>query len=207
MPRKKVKRSSATKTTVKVKRQVPNLTESLEKSFREIPAKIAIQTQKDLIALKQQEAKLQSSLQKMQKQQKTISTKQSSLASKDKLSTAAKKQLKVSKKASDVLNKAITSILKQIDQNRLQGKSLSQKQAKYVAIKKQIIKLEKEWNQSAKPAKTAKPAKSVKPAKAIKATKVAGKVRKSRTAQVSNHEATAAEPMMMESTESIELNS
>ncbi len=196
MPRKKVKRSSATKTSVKVKRQVQSLTESLEKSFREIPAKIAVQTQKDIIALKQQEAKLQSSLQKMQKQQKTITTKQSSLASKDKLTTAAKKQLKVSKKASDVLNKAIANILKQIDQNRQQGKSLSEKQAKYVAIKKQIIKLEKEWTQSAKPVKTIKPAKA------------AVKVRKSRAAApVTTHEATASEPMMMESIESIELNS
>lgn len=199
MPRKKVKRSSATKTSVKVKRQVQNLTESLEKSFREIPAKIAEQTQKDLIALKQQEAKLQSSLQKMQKQQKTMSSKQSSLASKDKLTTAAKKQLKVSKKATDVLNKAIANVLKQIDQNRQQGKSLSQKQAKYVAIKKQIIKLEKEWNQSTK---------SAKPVKTTKTAKPAVKVRKSRTAiAATTHESTNAEPMMMESTESIELNS
>ncbi|HEX2548795.1 MAG TPA: hypothetical protein VHM20_03135 [Gammaproteobacteria bacterium] len=194
MPRKKVKRSSATKTTVKVKRQVPNLTESLEKSFREMPAKIAMQTQKDLIALKQQEAKLQSSLQKMQKQQKTINNKQSSLASKDKLSTAAKKQLKVSKKASDVLNKAIANILKQIDQNRQQGKTLSQKQAKYVAIKKQIIKLEKEWNQTS--------------AKTTKTTKPAPKARKSRASTpATTHDTAASEPMMLDSTESIELNS
>lgn len=199
MPRKKVKRSNATKTTVKAKRQVQNLTESMEKSFRDMPTKIAVQTRKDLIALKQQEAKLQSSLQKMQKQQKTISNKQSSLASKDKLTATAKKQLKVSKKASDVLNKAIANVLKQIEQNKQHGKSLSNKQAKYLAIKKQILQLEKEWNNQ--PAKTVKAAKPAKPA---------AKVRKVRVAKptVAREASISAEPMMMESTtESHELNS
>jgi superfamily II DNA helicase RecQ len=157
MPRKKLKRSSPTKKNVKVKRQLESLTESLEKSFRDIPEKIAVQAQKDIASQKLKEAKLQSSLQKMQKQQKALKSKQAQLAAKDKLTPAGKKQLKVSTKASALLNKSITDILKQIDLAKEDVKVLSNKQAKYTALKKEILKLEKEWDKApAKPKKARK---------------------------------------------------
>jgi len=143
MPRKKVKRSS--KTTVKAK-QFKRLTESMEKTFRDMPIKIADQTQKDLNQLRKQEAKIQSSLKKMQKQQAKINHKQTLLAAKDKPSAVAKKQLKISQKASDMLNKAIANVLKNLDQIQQQTKSLSDTQSKYLAIKKQLAQFDKEWN-------------------------------------------------------------
>src|SRR5205823_4854750 len=130
MPRKKLVKAKVAK---KVKRQTLNLSAIMEKDFKSFPKKIQEQLLKDLAGLKKQEPKLQSSLQKLQKQYTAAKNKHNVLA--DKLNVkptpAAKKQLAALTKTCDKFNKAISALTNQLNAIKDQGKLISLKKARF----------------------------------------------------------------------------
>jgi hypothetical protein len=166
MPRRKVVKTAKVK-KLAIKRQVKTaasgLADSLEKSFREIPAKIIAQTRKELSTIKQQEAKLKTEQKKAQAQKKITKTKHMALTAKakSKPSPTTKKQLVSAKQAFDKVSKTIAGIDANLAVVKKQVDTLSKKNAKFTALSKQISSFDKEWERKGK---TPKKSKSTKPA-------------------------------------------
>jgi hypothetical protein len=190
MPR-KVKKAKVKKSTIKTKRQRLGTTEPMEKALQDIPNQLQAEASKDLSILKKQEAKLQAALQKMQKQQKAIKSKHVVLSTKAKTNLTAplKKRLKAVNKAYDLINQGIADITKQIDHTKNQGDQVSQKQAKYLALSKQLIQFNKEWDKKSVKVKADKPiAKNSK--KPVKKARIS----------IPSEQTTLQEPMKIDST-------
>lgn len=154
MPRKKVTKSKVKK----LNRQPLSSAEIMEKDFRTISNKLPELFRKDVAALKKQEAKLQFSLQKIQKQQAAAKNKHVVLETKAKVKPAAttKKQLTAAKKTFEAIAQASMKLAAQLDQIKNRKNLLSQKQSKFTTLCKYIPTLDKEWD--GKNAKANKPA-------------------------------------------------
>ena len=129
------------------------LAEHIEKDFRHVPSKLVALYNKDLMALKHKEKKLQTELNKAKTQKKTLKDKNAKL-NQAKTSASTKKQLAAAKKTMSTLDAHLIQLTNQLDQTKQQTKAFTAKQAKYTFIGKQLLKLEKEFD--AKDKKTTK---------------------------------------------------
>ena len=171
MARKQVKKTSTKKSTVK---RTPNpaksLSQAMEKEFRDIPARLIAQCQKDASALNRQEKKIKSEVKKAEAQKKIAKNKQVILQAKMKKNNNAtnKKQFNANKQDQDKILKAISSLQQQLNTIKAQSKSLSSQQSKYAAIAKLVMQFDKQWEAKARQAnKTATKARK-KPSKNTK---------------------------------------
>ena len=146
---KKAKAKKATATVAKrpTKKVVNTLTETLEKNFRDTPAKLLTQCRKELSGLKQQEKKLQSELKKAQAQKKTTQKQSITLAAKHKSkpNATSKKQLAAQKQTIEKFIKTIAGLVTQLNTLKLAAKTLTQKLNKQTAIHKLLTAFEKQW--------------------------------------------------------------
>jgi len=137
-----------------VKRQVkaPKLSaiESLEKGFRDMPAKIAALHRKDFDTSKKQEKKLNSELKKAQAKNKIAKKKWDGLASKS--TGGSKKQMATAKKIYDNSNTHVSQLTAQLDQIKKAISAIAHKQAKFMSLGKQLVILEKEFEATLKKA-------------------------------------------------------
>lgn len=117
--------------------------ESMEKDFRNTPAKLILHCRKNLSQLKQHEKKLKAQLSKATASKKVAKTKHAALTTK--MTPAAKKQMIVAKKTCDSWDKATAQLTAEIDHIKAICKSLVQKQTKYTAISKQLAQFEKDF--------------------------------------------------------------
>src|SRR5690349_16570441 len=126
MPRKKfAKVSKKTKTSKPVaSTNVSAQLEKMEKEFRASPAKLAAECRKSVALLKKQEATLKNEFKKAQKNKNATKNKQ-----------------------------ALTSILAKIDQVKKLYQTLSNKQAKFTVLNKQLATFDKQWEKTKKAAK------------------------------------------------------
>lgn len=164
MARKKMKQTAKTKTKTKnTKRKVRFLAstviESLEKSFKAMPAQIATQCRKELAKLKPQEKKLMNDLKKAQAQNKFIKDKQASLAAKS--TATAKKQLAATKKSLATSNTVVSTLLEECEQVKKMSRSIAQKQEKFIALGKELAKIEKQLDMKMNKTVIKKPKKPV----------------------------------------------
>lgn len=134
MARKKVK--TATLTSV----------QALEKTFRDLPAKLILQCQKELATLKTQEQKITKALQKNLTLKKNTQKKLATLTakSKGKLTAVIKKQLLSFKKILTQLEKETSTFMTQLKQMKEQAATLVQKQKQFSSMTKLLATLEKE---------------------------------------------------------------
>lgn len=183
--KKKVRSVKAKKSVIKNKAKKTttalSLTDKMEKDFRETPAKIVALYQKDIAVSKQQETKLKNELQKAEVLKKALQSKIAALSSK-KLTSASKKQLNSTKKMQVQLTKAISDFSVKLEAIKKLVRTLTEKQALFSALGKQLAKLEKELMMKARQAEKAKAAK----AKKVKAKKTSAK--KSKAAPVMQQE-------------------
>lgn len=143
MTRKKAKIQVSKKT---IKQTTPfTLVQTMEKTFREAPAKLILQCQKDIVSLKKQEQKLAKTLKKNQDQKKTTSKKIAALNTKSKTSfiTDRKKQITTLQKFLTSLEKEITTFTAQLEQIKKHCETLTHKQKQFATINKLITTLEK----------------------------------------------------------------
>jgi hypothetical protein len=167
MSRKKVikkptaKKATTTNAKRPAKKAVSTGTDSVEKNFRDTPAKLIAQFGKELSGLKQQDKKLQSELKKAQAQKKTSQKQSVTLAAKHKAKPNAtiKKQLATQKVTIEKITKIIAGVTAQINVLKLATKALTQKQNKQTAIHKLLTAFEKQWEIKARQAAAPKPRK------------------------------------------------
>ncbi|MDR3477326.1 MAG: hypothetical protein P4M14_04775 [Gammaproteobacteria bacterium] len=169
MARKKAKKITNTKKTAvksQPKKAANHLANTLEKDFRDIPAKLIAQLRKEVATLAQQEKKLKVELKKADAQKKASKTKHAALTlkAKKKPSATSKKLMNLAKMTHDKTLKTIQDLTKQLDQIKAETKTVATKQAKFAAIATQLNQFEKQWALKAK-----------------KATKIAPKARKKTT--------------------------
>jgi DNA-binding FrmR family transcriptional regulator len=176
MPRKKVVKSAARKSQPSKQASKPvNTLQKLETEFSAAPAKLAEQIKKEIAALKQQEAKLNVTLNKIQGQAVKI---EKAIAATQKLSTAAgRKQLAAAKKALNDTKKdlALSNTALKANANAIIDAEI--KLARYTELAKLLKKFAKDFAAQAKKlkdkavaAEKAKAAAKAKPGK-TKATK------------------------------------
>lgn len=136
----------------RMKQAVLSLSEAMEKEFKDLPNKLAIQSQKDISKLKIQEAKLAAAIKKTEKQRKVTQHKLHAMTVKNnkKPTKAGKKHLKTLTTVSREINQMLTSLGKQLSQVQKQSSTLSFKQEKFNALSKEILKLEKQWEKNYK---------------------------------------------------------
>lgn len=141
-------------------KQLAKLGESMEKDFRSMPSKIAAQYRKDLANLKQQTKKLAADLKKAQAQQKTAKAKLVALASKS--NATAKKQTVTVNKNLKAHTAAVSNLSSKLEEVKKLSKIISQKQAKFIALGKELSKIEKQLEEQSKKAKAVKKVKATK---------------------------------------------
>ncbi len=146
MPQKKtVKRTKVKKPALK--RQIQNsalsLAATVEKEFRQIPAKLAKLYRQELQAQKNQEAKWKKELSQAEATRKAAQNKQAALLS-AKVTPSSKKQLAAAKKSNEQAAKTIKMLTSQWDRMTKQNDMLRAKQNKYTLLNKELAKLEKE---------------------------------------------------------------
>lgn len=146
MARKKVVKPAKAKKTVKrqTKMAVTNLIDKMEHGFKGMPAQLIAQCRKDLATQQQQEKKLAIELKKASALSKAIKEKCAFLA-KSKMTAPVKKQLTAAKQGQDKANQAIKAMTTNIDQLKQQINALLAKQAKFIALDKEISKFDKQW--------------------------------------------------------------
>jgi hypothetical protein len=162
MARKKAKKIATTKKTAvksQPKKAANHLANTLEKDFRDIPAKLVAQLRKDVATLAQQEKKLKVELKKADAQKKVSKNKHAVLAvkAKKKPSATSKKLMNVAKMAHDKTLKTIQDLTKQLEPIKAEMKATAAKQAKFTAIVTQLNQFEKQWALKAKKAVKAAP--------------------------------------------------
>lgn len=181
MPRKKMKIASKTKAKKSpAKRQVKqvksaglSLAESIEKDFRHVPARLAALYSKDLATLKIQETKLTASFKKIEAKQKAADAKCAALAKKT--TPAAKKQLVKAKKALSAISVTVAKATAELLKVKMATKAMMQKKVKFIALGKELNKIEKELDLKAKEALKVKPKAKAKPKAKVKARKASAK--------------------------------
>lgn len=135
------------KTPVKTKQATVNVTSaSMEKDFKNLPKKLIAQIRKEVVALKKDEATQQVMLKKAQLLKKATNDKQDRIHAKanGNLTATVKKQLNATKKEQMHVNKTISQLNKQIETIKKNILQLSNKNAKFTELSKQIAKLEKD---------------------------------------------------------------
>lgn len=157
MSRKKTAKINLKKSATK---PLTKLGESMEKDFRSMPSKIAAHYRKDLANLKQQTKKLAADLKKAQAQQKTAKAKLVALASKS--NATAKKQTVNVNKTLKAHTATVSNLSSKLEEVKKLSKIISQKQAKFIALGKELSKIEKQLEEQSKKVKAVKKAKATK---------------------------------------------
>jgi hypothetical protein len=155
MPRRKVKKiAKGKRSTVG---RTTGTASPLEKTFKELPGRLAAQGRKDLGVLKQKEKKLQAQLKKATTQKTTATKQQTTLTGKYKTkpTAAGRKQLATSKLGVTKATGAVKDLTTQLAALKAQIKTQTSHTGKYAAIGKHIAAFHKAWD--VKTAKTVKP--------------------------------------------------
>jgi hypothetical protein len=133
------------KTKTHKKAKTSSSIQSMEKEFKNMPAKLIQQLRKEATVLKKQESNINLSLKKMQKQKKLIANQQAILLAKaqGKKSESIKKQLLTIKKNNDKLNHSMTKLTSDLEKIENQLTIVSEKQAQFTYISKEVAQLDK----------------------------------------------------------------
>lgn len=145
------------------KQKSSKLTESLEKEFRSIPAKLSALYRNEIAGLKQREKKLSDDLKKAEARKQMAKKKSEIIAKKG--TPAAKKQLAAAKKHIKKAHDLVSNLSTQIQEVNKLRKGATAKHAKFAGIKIQLSKIEKQVDTKVKKPKRAKTQKKVKPFK------------------------------------------
>jgi hypothetical protein len=118
---------------------------SMEKEFKNMPAKLIKRLRKDTAALKKQESTLNVSLKKTQKKRQLIADQQADLFAKaqERPNASIKKRLLAAQKKNDKINKNMTKLTSDLEKIQNQLSILSRKQAQFTYIGKEITQLDK----------------------------------------------------------------
>jgi hypothetical protein len=149
MSRRNVSKVKVKKTINKTKKQKKAKTsspiQSMEKEFKNMPAKLIQQLRKEAVILKKQESNINLSLKKIQKQKKSVTNQQTLLLAKSqgKQSGSIKKQLLVIKRNDDKINQSMTKLTSELERIQNHLSIASEKQAQFIYISKEIAQLDK----------------------------------------------------------------
>jgi len=134
--------------------------QQLEKDFRAIPSKLTAQSQKDLNASKQQEAKLRNELKKLQAQQKIAKEKHQNLLSKNKTkpSLTARKQISAAKSTHDKISQSALRLTRQLAEVKAERETLTRHHAKCAALQSYLNQFEKNWEKKKPSRRKSRPA-------------------------------------------------
>lgn len=151
MARKKTAKTAKAKKTVKrqTKLATTSLVDKMEQSFKGMPGQLVAQCRKDLATLQQQEKKLTAEFKKALALSKAINSKCVAL-SKAKMTAQVKKQLLAAKQGHAKANQAIKAMTSKIEHLKQQIETLMNKQARFVALDKELGKFDKQWHASIK---------------------------------------------------------
>ena len=158
MRQKKIVIRTKTKKNMPAKRATAlSIADKMEKDFKEMPAKLIAQFKNEIDALKKQEAKLKTELNKAENQHKIIKKKHDILANaKSKVTAASKKRTVVAKKAFDLATNGVKVLTTKMDQVKNAWKTIAKKQTTFVNLNNALKKLEKELTKQAATPKTTK---------------------------------------------------
>jgi hypothetical protein len=126
----------------------------LEKSFHQLPLKLATMLNKEVLSLKKKQLKLKNAIDKLSIQIKK-SEKRVMIASKVQ-GTAGKRQQKVAQKKLNDMLKTQQVLNQQWEKSATNLNTTTATHAKFVALNKHLDSFEKEWANQSKPIKTSK---------------------------------------------------